>query len=132
MNIKTTTLSAVAAASLALSALIPTQAVANDAFAQSLCGYVAADDPGRLRKKLKENKLRLRKVYDDILCDGSSMLKFAIEKGSVGAGEFITKKLPKKSLTKSGPDGWVILEWAESKGHADSAIVTAIRSRIAG
>lgn len=129
MNIKTTTCACLTL--LALSSFYSQPTLAKDnQLASSICGYVAADDSNRLRKKLKDHKIRLRQAYDGILCNGSSLLKFAIEEQANKTGEFITRKVSKKALSKAGPDGLIILDWAESSSYADSPIVKAIKKRI--
>ena len=57
--------------------LIPTtQAQAAD-IGQRICEYVQANDKGRLRSFLKQNKLKLRSIYDDLKCNGDNLLIFA-------------------------------------------------------
>ncbi|MGL5905855.1 MAG: DUF3718 domain-containing protein, partial [Shewanella sp.] len=64
--------------SIALAALIglggmsvPVTASAEaDPLVASLCDYVKANDKNRLRKKLKESRVKLRQVYSGISCDG--------------------------------------------------------------
>ncbi len=121
-----------------LSALLATTSISlpasasDERLAESLCGYIAADDASRLRKKLRDNKLRLRNIYDAVLCEGSSMLKFALERGANDAGEFIARKVAPQTLESAGPDGWIILQWAEKQGLSDSPIVSTIKQRING
>ena len=124
-------LSMIATASLVASLMSVSQPVraGDDALVLALCNYVAADDTKRIRKKLKENRVRLRDVYDGVLCNGSNLLKFAAEKNAQKAGKFIAKKLPKGVLAAPGPDGVVFLDWAKSEGH-DSLIVAEVKKKI--
>ncbi|GAA4884241.1 hypothetical protein GCM10023333_18240 [Ferrimonas pelagia] len=49
--------------------------------AASICDYVQTDDKNRLRKKLKDNRLKLRNIYDGIACNGNSLLRLAMVNG---------------------------------------------------
>jgi hypothetical protein len=48
--------------------------------AKNICDYVAVDDKGRLRKLLKSNHLKLRKVFKNVACDSHNLLIFARKK----------------------------------------------------
>lgn len=63
--------------------------------AQNICEYVAVDEKSRLRKVLKANRLKLRKVFKDISCNGDNLLIFAAKKNALEIGELLIKKLPK-------------------------------------
>ncbi len=69
--------------------------------AQNICEYIAADDKKRLRKLLKSNHLKLRKLYSDISCNNKNMLIFAASKKAKSVGELLVKKLPKKILQEN-------------------------------
>lgn len=71
--------------------------------AQNICEYIAADDKKRLRKLLKANHLKLRKLYSDISCNKKNMLLFAANKKAKSVGELLVKKLPKKILKENAP-----------------------------
>ena len=64
MNFKTTL---VVSALISSSFLVATPASANEQLAASLCDYVAADDKSRLRKKLKESRVKLKELAYQIL-----------------------------------------------------------------
>ena len=50
--------------SLSTVALMSSHSVqANDQLAASICDYVAANDKSRIRKKLKETRVKLRNIY---------------------------------------------------------------------
>lgn len=68
--------------------------------AQSLCEYVSADDKKRLRSFLKTNKLKIRKVFDGIQCNGQNLLSFASDHNSVKTGTLMINKLPKAKVEK--------------------------------
>lgn len=73
--------------------------VANANTAQSLCEYVAVDDKKRLRTYLKSNKLKIRKVFDGVQCNGQNLLAFASSKNATKTGSLMISKLPKKTVT---------------------------------
>ena len=91
----------------------------------SICLYVAENDKKRLRKLLKSNHVKIRKLYQEISCNNKSLLQFAIEKKSKDVGLFMVKKIPVSLLKKKGA-----LKWAEDNGHADSDITAALRKRV--
>mgnify|MGYP001043925148 CR=1 FL=1 len=96
-----------------------------DPLAINLCTYVQGNDRLRMRQRLREDRVQLRRVYESILCNDMTLLQFAMVSGSDDIGEFIVSQLPGSTFETSGD-----LEWAESNGHGDSAIAQAIRERI--
>ncbi|MFT5705182.1 MAG: hypothetical protein ACI8SK_001137 [Shewanella sp.] len=105
---------------------------ANDQLAANICNYVQADDKNRLRKKLKENRVKLRNIYSGISCGGDSLLRRAIKSGSDKVGTFVAKRLSVSALEAAELDGTSISAWADANGHGSSAINTVIKERIAG
>jgi len=105
---------------------------ANDQLAESLCGYIEADSKSRLRKVLKENKLRVRNIFDAISCDGQDMLRFAVSSEANKVGGFILSKLPVTSLTATGPDGKTFDQWAQELGHGNSPVVQSAQDKVGG
>lgn len=99
-------------------------AQADDQLAISICEYIAADDKNRLRSKLKSSRVKIRNIYDAVLCNGNNLLRHAIESNAIDAGEYVVKNLSKSSLE----DGAVIA-WAESNGHGGSALIPVIKDR---
>ncbi|WP_448213306.1 DUF3718 domain-containing protein [Colwellia sp. MEBiC06753] len=73
-------------------------ASANDA-ALRICEYVAANDKNRLRTFLKQNKLNIRSVFDDISCNDQNLLIFSATNNALEVGEFIIGKTPAKVVT---------------------------------
>lgn len=65
----------------------------------SICEYVAVNDKRRLRSFLKSNKLKIRKLFKDLKCNGKNILIFAASKNSIKTGEMIIGKLSKKVIT---------------------------------
>ncbi len=61
-----------------------------------ICEYVQANDKGRLRTFLKQNKLKIRKVYSGLSCNNDTLLVFAAKANALEVGEFIIGKLPSK------------------------------------
>ncbi|WP_110013601.1 MULTISPECIES: DUF3718 domain-containing protein [Idiomarina] len=92
--------------------------------ALSLCTYVQGDDTMRMRKKLRDARVRVRDIYTGIQCNGQSLLQFAMSNGSQDIGEFIVGRLSVDELKASGD-----YEWAQSNGHGSSAIAVAIKDR---
>ncbi|MFT5789277.1 MAG: hypothetical protein ACI8SJ_001393 [Shewanella sp.] len=118
---------------VASSISISTPALANqDQLAANICNYVVSDDKNRLRKKLKESRVKLRNIYDGVSCDGDSLLRLAMKSGSNAVGTFVAKRLPASDLGKAESDGLTIVAWAESNGHSGSEITTAINERLTG
>lgn len=114
---------AVFAASFAFTA--PAQA--DDSIAQSLCSYVKANDKNSLRKALTDNRIRVKNVYDGLVCDGLPLVRFAIKNNANDVGEFIVKQLPGNFVAGLGD-----VEWAKSNGFASSALIEVIKTRSAG
>jgi D-alanyl-D-alanine carboxypeptidase len=101
-------------------------AQAQEQLAASMCDYVKADDKNRFRKLLSDNRLRLRNIYDGVVCDGLSLIRFAVKNNAAGAGEFIIKQLPAAQITASGD-----IAWAESN-QAGSALIAVLKARAGG
>jgi len=101
-------------------------AQAQEQIAASMCDYIKADDKNRFRKVLSENRLRLRNIYDGVVCDGLSMVRFAVKSNSAGVGEFIIKQLPASQINSSGD-----VAWAEAN-NAASPLVAVLKARASG
>ena len=123
----------VALAALIAASFVSTSAEANtDQLVANICDYVKSNDKNRLRKKLKENRVKLRNIYDGVSCDGNSLLRTAYNSNSLEVGEYIAKRLPAGDLNSPEADGKSILDWANANGHSGSAITAAVQSRISG
>ncbi|MDF0533247.1 DUF3718 domain-containing protein [Shewanella yunxiaonensis] len=122
------------AALVAVSSIsIPTPAKADDAaFIAGICDYVKSNDKNRLRKKLKENRVKLRNIYPGVVCDGTSLLRIAFQSKSEETGEYIAKRLSGNELQATESDGKTILQWAEANGFGSSIITSAIKERLGG
>ena len=85
---------------LVSSLLATTWVVAPPAQADNLnlriCEYVQANDKKRLRAFLKQHKLKLRKIYSGLECNGDNLLIFSARSKALEVGEFIISKLPTK------------------------------------
>ncbi|USD37942.1 MULTISPECIES: DUF3718 domain-containing protein [Ferrimonas] len=127
-----TRLSLVATGALALSLAWVAPVQANDQLIANICQYVQADNKSRLRKKLKESRIKVRTIYDGIKCNGESMIRSAMTNNADGVGVFLVKKLSAAQLKAKEQDGQSVLEWASAHGHGDSTIVSAINDRIGG
>ena len=82
---------------LASSAVIAPIAQA-DNLSLRICEYIQANDKNRLRSFLKQNKLKIRKIYDGLSCNNDNLLIFAAKSNSLEVGEFIIGKLPAKKV----------------------------------
>ena len=111
--------------SLSSAALLSSHNVnANDQLAASICDYVGADDKSRIRKKLKETRVKLRNIYAGISCGGNNLIRHAIIYGADGTGEYIVKQIPKSDLASGGD-----VAWADANGHSGSPVIAALKSR---
>ena len=84
---------------LTLTSVVSTPKAQAADIAQSICEYVAADDKKRMRSFLKTNKLKIRRIFDGIQCNGKNLLEFAASKDSVQTGSLMISKLPKKVVS---------------------------------
>lgn len=82
---------------IAASVLTTTSANANN-MTLRICEYVQANDKSRLRSFLKQNKLKIRNIYDGLECNGDNLLIFAAKSNALEVGEFIIGKLPAKKV----------------------------------
>ena len=111
-------------AALTVAALVSPVAVADDQLAASMCDYVAADDKNRLRKVLSDYRLRLRNIYDGVVCNGESLVRHAFKSNAADVGEFIVKQLPGSAVSSSGD-----IAWAEANGFSASPLLGVLKSR---
>jgi hypothetical protein len=74
---------------------------ASDPMSLRICEYVAANDKNRLRSYLKQNKLKIRKVFKSITCNGKNLLVFAASNKALEAGEFIIGKISTKDVSNN-------------------------------
>ena len=49
------------------------------------------------------NKLKIRRIFDGIQCNGKNLLEFAATAGSVETGTLMISKLPKKIVSANLP-----------------------------
>ncbi|GAA6173227.1 hypothetical protein NBRC116592_28970 [Colwellia sp. KU-HH00111] len=85
-------------ASILATTLIIAPSVQADNLSLRICEYVQANDKNRLRAFLKQNKLKIRNVYDGLACNKDNLLIFAAKANSLEVGEFIISKLPAKKV----------------------------------
>ncbi|MGX9461754.1 DUF3718 domain-containing protein [Shewanella sp. A14] len=121
----------VAIAALIAASFVSAPAIADtEQLVANICDYVKSDDKSRLRKKMKESRVKLRNIYTGISCDGSSLLRTAYKSNAADVGEFIAKRLPTSDLAAPEADGKTILDWASANGHDASVITAAIKDRL--
>lgn len=111
-------------AAVTLTLVAAPAAVADDQLAASMCDYVAADDKNRLRKVLSDYRLRLRNIYDGVVCNGESLIRHAFKSNANDVGEFIVKQLPGSAVAGSGD-----IAWAEGNGFAASPLLAVLKER---
>ena len=111
-------------AAVTLTLVAAPAAVADDQLAASMCDYVAADDKNRLRKVLSDYRLRLRNIYDGVVCNGDSLIRHAFKSNANDVGEFIVKQLPGSAVADSGD-----IAWAEANGFAASPLLAVLKER---
>lgn len=85
-------------ASLIASSIVITPAAQADDLSLRICEYVQANDKNRLRSFLKQNKLKIRNIYDDLSCNSNNLLIFAAKSNALEVGEFIISKLPAQKV----------------------------------
>jgi len=100
---------------------------ADDQLAASICDYVKADDKNRLRKVLSDYRLRLRNIYDGVICNGEPLIRHAFKSNANDVGEFIAKQLPAAHITSSGD-----IAWAEANGFSASPLLAVLKERAGG
>ena len=83
---------------LVMSMLFTAPAKASNDFiilATSLCEYTKANDRSQIRKQIRRSGLKLRKIYDDITCNGQSLHEFAKANNAEDVIAFYEKKIKK-------------------------------------
>lgn len=119
---KTLTIVALGLAAVVLST---PAAMAQEQWTVSLCEYTKADDKNRIRKLLSDNKVNVRKIYDNVQCNKESLIKFAMRSDAYEVGSFYVKQMPAKALTEEGLEAW-----AEANGLSASPLINDIKARI--
>lgn len=71
---------------------------ANESVGLRVCEYIKANDKSRLRSYLKQQKLRVRNIFDQIQCNDMNLLVFAASNQSLEVGEFLIGKIPAKKV----------------------------------
>ncbi len=104
-----------------------------DRVVASLCDYAKTNNRSSMRKKLKQAKLKLRRVYGGITCGavdgftGGSLLRVSTYFGAFDAAKFITSKIGKKGVNSTETDRKSILTWTESLVNSGSSKVTNLK-----
>jgi hypothetical protein len=65
-----------------------------------ICEYIAANDKNRLRSFMKQNRLKVRTLFQNIQCNGQNLLVFAASNNALEAGEFLIGKVPAKDVAE--------------------------------
>jgi len=85
-------------ASLITSSIVIAPTAHADDLSLRICEYVQANDKNRLRAFLKQNKLKIRNIYDDLACNSDNILIFSAKSNAIEVGEFIISKLPAQKV----------------------------------
>lgn len=67
--------------------------------AQNLCEFVAADAKSKLRSYLKSQRIKIRRVFDTVECNGQNLLQFAASANANETGAMMIGKLPKSVVS---------------------------------
>ena len=73
----------------------------NDSMSLRICEYVSINDKKRLRKFLKTNKVKIRGIFDKIVCNNQNLLQFAATSNALDVGEYLIGKLPVKTVKEN-------------------------------
>ena len=94
---KNTITTALISIALFSSVTFTTQVKANDflILATSLCEYTKANDRNEIRKVLKKSRLKIRRIYSDIQCNGKSLYEFAEANSATDVMAYFEKKVKK-------------------------------------
>jgi hypothetical protein len=100
----------------------------------NICTIVKNDDKSELRKKLRgvqnDYRLRLGDYYTGISCGGNSLIRYAMENGSVETGTYMIKRMGVSDLTAAEKDGMALQDWAQNNGYIESEIGKELLARI--
>ncbi|MFT5521904.1 MAG: hypothetical protein ACI9IA_002510 [Enterobacterales bacterium] len=66
--------------------------------ATALCDYTKINDRNKIRKKLKRFKVKIRKAYDGITCNGKTLHEFAIANNAEDVVKFYETKVKANKL----------------------------------
>jgi len=86
---------------LFLTPILTTKPVYSDSFlllATALCDYTKANDRSKIRKKLRRNKVKIRRVYDGITCNGKTLHQFAVHYKADDVVKFYETKVKASKL----------------------------------
>ncbi len=90
-----------------------------DRVVASLCDYAKINKRSLMRKKLKQSKLKLRRVYAGIQCGavdgftGGSLLRVSTFFGAFDSAKYISSQIGKKGISSPEADGKNIIAWTE-------------------
>lgn len=112
----------IAAMTVVLAAPVTTRADDDtDRLLVSICEYTKGNDRSNLRKKIKAADLQMRRIYGGIVCDGQSLLRYAVNNNANEAAEFIVSQIGKDALNTPEKDGKSVVQWTQGQAAADPA-----------
>jgi hypothetical protein len=63
-----------------------------------ICEYIKANDKSRLRTYLKQNKIKIKNIFDEMRCNKQDLIVFSASNQSLEVGEFIIGKIPVRKV----------------------------------
>ncbi len=91
----------------------------------SLCDFTKSNNRSQMRKKLKQAKIKLKRVYGGITCgatdgfSGGSLLRVATFFGSLDAAKYLVSQIGSGGVQAAESDGSTILAWTEALAASD-------------
>lgn len=122
---KNTLLSVIVAVGFTASSAVMAD-TSNQTLAEALCAYTKMNDKNAFRKMMTDNRLRLRNIYSAVVCDGSSLIRFAIQSNSNETAEFLIKQMPSSFIGDSGD-----IQWTE-QNYPSSQVLSILKGRAQG
>ncbi len=99
----------------------------------SLCDFAKSNNRSQLRKKLKQNKVKLKRIYGGITCgsdggfQGGSLLRIATFNGALGAVKYIVSQIGSSGVKTAESDGKTILEWSKALAASDASKASSLQ-----
>lgn len=112
-----------------LSQILLFQGFVGENIGKDICYSISADNRREFQNIIDRHNLRIRGMYTAIRCNGLTLLQFAIIAEAADTGLLLTRNLPIRLILEHDDSGHTILEWAETTGYGNSAIIRAIRER---
>ncbi len=95
-----------------------------------LCESIESNNKARFKKIIQVYRIKIRHFYEDSICRGESLIRFAVNHEADDVGLHIVKNLAVRTLEQKERDGITLLEWAEKNQKLSSVIIKSVKSRI--